>query len=151
LQRSSPRNPVTRFQRSLLELLLACWLVGVKANLFNSGKDVAGGFGPKEGLVVVRSDAGFKIFRDGAADVLEEVEELPGPVAQAADADGRVSGGDGAGAVMLVVVGAPLGHPARYRWALRSMTARSTRLTGRVRSPVAALAGADRADLGCSP
>ena len=36
---------------------------------------------------------------------------------------------------MPVVVGAPLGHPARHRSALRSMTARSAGLTGRARSP----------------
>jgi hypothetical protein len=53
--------------------------------------------------------------------------------------------------VMLVVVGAPLGHPGRHRPALRSMITRSPGLTSRTRSPGAVLAGADRTDLRCGP
>ena len=46
------------------------------------------------GGVVVRNDVDAKIVRDGAADILGEVKELPGPVVQVADADGRVADGD---------------------------------------------------------
>ena len=72
------------------------------------------------GGVVVHDDVDVEPVRDASVDQLEEVEELPGPVAAIALADdgagGDIKGGEErGGAVALVIVGAALGHARQHR------------------------------------
>ena len=72
------------------------------------------------GGVVVHDDADVQPLGDAPVDLLQEVGELPGPVAPVALADDEASGGieggeQRGGAVTLAVVCATLGHVRQHR------------------------------------
>ena len=72
------------------------------------------------GGVVVHDDVEVQPLGDAPVDLLQEVEELPGPVASVALADDAARGDiegceQRGGAVTLVVVCAPLGHARQHR------------------------------------